>query len=429
MNHLLFDFGASRIKSVIFQTDKKEFLNLYSTDGAALENINEVPIDFFFDSFKKHINYQENQKMKIDAINICSEMHGYVLADDLNKLNQELYFSWRSEKRIKKQEDLEYFFSNLDFKKSTGMTPKNGLPVFNIRSHKNFKKKSFFLTLPECLISAYGQWNGKISKTIAAASGLYDIESSDWIHAIKKNKNIQLPIVSSKIDETYGSIKLKDCSVPVYGCIGDLQACFYSLGLKEDEININLGTGSQVSSLKSGKNFEIRPLFDKKNFFSITHIPCGRALNIFSELFFRIYGSDKKNKNIFWDLFFLKSDLENKGKIPIDFNIFKGPYKSINQEKILEIININFDPKILIDNIKFSLIAQYSEIINFHKESNKKLRKIIITGSLGEKIIDFQDILNKDTNIEVTYIHNDIDSSLVGLSEISMAIEKNKINV
>ncbi len=429
MNHLLFDFGASRIKSVIFQTDEKEFLNFYSTAGAALENINEVPINFFLDSFKKHINYHENQKIKIDAINICSEMHGYVLAKDLNKLDKEFYVSWRSEKRIKQKEDLEYFFSSSDFEKATGMTPKNGLPVFNIRSHENFEKKSFFLTLPECLISAHGKWNGKISKTIAAASGLYDIESNNWIYAIRNNKNISLPIVSSKIDETYGSINLKDTSAPVYGCIGDLQACFYSLGLKDSEININLGTGSQVSSLKQGKNFEIRPLFDGNNFFSITHIPCGRALNMLSEFFNNIYSHDKKNKNFFWDLFFSKSNLENKGKIPVDFNIFKGPYKSINQEKILEIIDINFDPKILIDNIKFSLISQYSKIINYHKESGKKIRKIIITGSLGEKIIDFQYLLNKDTNIEVTYIHNNIDSSLVGLSKISMIIERNKANL
>ena len=64
MNFLLFDFGASRIKSIFFDTKNDELSELYSTPGASLDNINQVPIEFFLESFQQHLSYRKSKNKK-----------------------------------------------------------------------------------------------------------------------------------------------------------------------------------------------------------------------------------------------------------------------------------------------------------------------------------------------------------------------------
>ena len=41
---LLIDFGASRIKSCLYDTDREHFLNIFSTPGASFNNIDKVSL-------------------------------------------------------------------------------------------------------------------------------------------------------------------------------------------------------------------------------------------------------------------------------------------------------------------------------------------------------------------------------------------------
>jgi hypothetical protein len=424
MNFLLFDFGASRIKSIFFDTKNDELSELYSTPGASLDNINQVPIEFFLESFQQHLSYRKSKNKKIDAINICCEMHGFALVKDLMDIKKDHYISWRANNCKDLKSELEFYFPNNNFKNLTGMNARKGLPIFNIRRHKNYDQESIFLTLPECIISKFGEWNGTMSKSLAAGTGLYDIKNNQWLGLTNKISNIKFPEVKSHIDHTYGHIVINGKKVPVYGSIGDLQACILSLDLKENEINVNLGTGSQVSKKfqKGDDSFELRPTFNKEFFSTITHIPCGRALNIFSKII------EKKFKNnFFWNKFFMKSDIDNINKIAIDLNVFEGSYKYKGGIDLKNIEERNYDENNLIDNIKFSFVKQYADIINSYNKKNKNsVSKIILTGALANKIIDFKSILNFQTKVDVEILHNKIDSSLIGLSKISKNILEKK---
>jgi len=61
MNFLLFDFGASRIKSILFDAKSNNFSELYSTPGASLDNNNQVPIEFLSESFQQHLSYRKSK--------------------------------------------------------------------------------------------------------------------------------------------------------------------------------------------------------------------------------------------------------------------------------------------------------------------------------------------------------------------------------
>ena len=425
MNFILLDFGASRIKSVLYDTETNEYSNIMSSEGASIAGKTEVPISFFSEVFKKHVKYHLSSKKNIDAINLCGEMHGFILPSDIDNLQDEKFISWRANNSKNLKHEFDYFFPNLDFKSITGMSEKAGLPVCNIRNHINFKKNSMLLNLFESLILIHGEWSGSISKSMAASSGLYDIHSDNWIDEISNIQNIMLPKVNKHIEKMYGYVNFNSQKIPVYGCIGDLQSSIASLDLSENEINVNLGTGSQVSHiLNCIKGFEIRPLYDSLIFSSISHIPCGRVLNIFSKFFSEIEQTGSE-KSIFWDIFFSKADIKNKYKIYLDLNMFQGSYKFNDGVSILKITEDNFDLKVFIDSIKFSLINQYSNIINdCNNQSNNKIKKIILTGALATKIADFKEIIENETGIEAQVAHTEIDTSLIGLAKISKLISK-----
>ena len=51
---------------------------------------------FFSEVFKKHVKYHLSSKKNIDAINLCGEMHGFILPSDIDNLQDEKFISWRA---------------------------------------------------------------------------------------------------------------------------------------------------------------------------------------------------------------------------------------------------------------------------------------------------------------------------------------------
>ena len=67
--------------------------------------------------------------------------------------------------------------------------------------------------------------------------------------------------------------------------------------------------------------------------------------------------------------------------------MFQGSYKFNEGGSILKITEDNFDLKVFIDSIKFSLINQYSNIINdCNNQSNNKIKKLFSLARLPQKL-------------------------------------------
>tara|TARA_B110000238_G_C16133237_1_gene442413 strand:- start:1263 stop:2555 length:1293 start_codon:yes stop_codon:yes gene_type:complete len=430
MNFLLIDFGASRIKSIIYNTSTKKFSELYSTQGSFMSSSNVTSMNFFSKSFLEHLEYQKIKFAKIDAINICSEMHGFVMSEINRNLLEEKYVSWRSVNEKFTEKTLLDYFPNNDFMEKTGMKFRDGLPISNISLYNDCGKKYRYMGLCESLIEIHGKWFGKLSKSMASASGLYNINKNSWVRTSDNFPNIEFPEVVDNKTNIFGVIKINENEVPIYGCIGDLQASLLSIDLADNMINVNLGTGSQVSKnykLGDENNFELRPTFGNNYFTTISHIPCGRVLDLFSKLFNQISDLNGGRKDIFWELFLSKSNTDEEKIFEVDLNLFKGSNNYKLGGYIKNINESNFNLETLVDSIKFSLISQYSEIIEtMQVRSQSKFENILITGALAKKITDFSDLLSKKTGIKTEVIDHDYDAALVGLSKLSDYIYKRK---
>ena len=100
MKYLLMDFGASRVKSALFDTDAADLYGLENHSPVPpvvrAEGKFEVPPDALRKLFSDIIaEYAE--KSPVNGICFCTEMHGFVLLDEAGKCLSN-YISWQDER-------------------------------------------------------------------------------------------------------------------------------------------------------------------------------------------------------------------------------------------------------------------------------------------------------------------------------------------
>jgi len=117
--------------------------------------------------------------------------------------------------------------------------------------------------------------------TLAASFGVFDVQAGEWhrdlIAALGLDR-VDWPRITRWSEAVAGFE-----GIPIYAPIGDQQAAVRGVSLAENELSINIGTGSQVSVLsdtfRTG-SFKVRPYFDGLYLETVTHLPAGRALNV-----------------------------------------------------------------------------------------------------------------------------------------------------
>lgn len=412
MNILLIDFGASRIKSSLLNTETKILSNVYSTPGTYIDGKSVVKLKYINEQFHKHLDHYKH----VDKISICSEMHGFILSESVPPSVDDLYISWRSDLSKNKNKFIKKDDSDLSY--ITGIQDKIGLPRINIKYHKNYNKKSHLLSLVDALILLNGKWNYKTSFHLAAATGLLDIWKKRWINSLEHTE-IMTYDISSYSDEL-GIINCSQKNIPVFGGLGDLQAAIMSIDLSSC-VSVNMGTGSQVSISYSQKSsYEVRPLINDEFINTLTHIPCGRVLNKYAKYIDSLFNLNADS--IFWYKMFQTSlNINHDNAYKINLNIIEGLHGYKKNSCITHIDDVNkIDDYIY--SIKKALADQYTFIINGFKR-NHNIEQIYVTGALGIKIPEFCEILEYNTNLNVLRCTESIDSTIMGLKNYSMSLK------
>ena len=395
--YLALDFGASRIKSVLF-SNKKKILNTFETKGSFFfSKSGIVKKEFFIESFKKHLNFYSNKKNIIKCIITCSEMHGYFL--NSNTISD--YFSWRCKYS-------EFKFSK-KFKKSylnsTGLTLREGTPYVKI---KDLKKKCNIIGIPEFLCINLGKYNNCLHSTYAQSLGVYDYKCK----SLKIRSELKHINENIKINYNYknyiGDVFFKGKFIRMLGGFGDMQCSDTFHKLKENQAILNIGTGSQIILKKKFDNFDFRISFNKKIYGCITHIPAGRFLINISKIL-------KLNQKIFFKKLqnIKTSDFDkiNKKKFSrFDLKTFhdkiskKITQKKMYKEKIFILITYIF-----VNNYikKFKKLKNISELIIKGGIPKKlKIIKLYLKRYFMIKKSNFIDIIIDDTN---EFIKNNLD--------------------
>jgi|3_EtaG_2_1085321.scaffolds.fasta_scaffold00104_28 sugar (pentulose or hexulose) kinase len=408
---LLVDFGATHIKSVTYDVTTEQHSDFRKIE--APQNTSKVLGEFVVSQERLTEIFKdicESYRIhEYEAIFISSQMHGFVVADKNNNPLTD-YISWQDHRGPIVELD--------EFRKITGMKSRIGLPIYNlyhmVNTQKAFGQKIKVMTLPDLLANISGKSENITHNSMLASTGLYDVNREQISPYISDLFQCDLMFNNGTPNiEIAGYYN----DTPIYTGVGDLQSATYgAVNADFDSILVNIGTGSQVSRISETKKtpagIEYRPYIGDNHLHTVTHIPAGRALraylNLFSELGFDCW---EKMRH------YTHEEIVNS-TLEIDFAIFESALGYSDGGSIRGIRENNFN----IDNILTSLIGsltqQYVKYIDKF-DCNNDLNWVILSGGIPRNIPALSTLMTTYAQKSCIVHCSAIDETLHGLSKIA----------
>ncbi len=380
----LIDFGASRVKAALWLPSEDAILHRLDLPSPVLTRgprgeREGRPEDYWFlltsvlDQF-----YTINDEL-VDVW-LCSEMHGFLLADPNAPKAITPYISWQDQradyKALGKPSILEVAIHTAGsaILSATGLKLRSGLPSLSLLALKGLLQRARpvrFLSLVDWLLVRGGERYPKCHATLAAGTGLYSLEEKNWSASLGNMLGIDfnklvMPEVTHDLSRTIGSFNLSGRVFRAWGGIGDLQAAAYGLGFPAvSSVLINLGTGSQVlvktSTNARDPNCEVRLSAEGIMTHAVTHIPCGRALNIFAS-FINECSAHGGGEPWFWKRFSnLNFERIIESTQTVDCNVFVAAWRYANGGSISNILESGFTSDSFVESLARSWLEQYKD--------------------------------------------------------------------
>lgn len=246
------------------------------------EGLLSYSIEDILKAFHDHLNLKLQNYPNITKIFISSQMACFGLRNSSSKIFKNQIISWQSSPK-----DIDFLNRTMEsydrngMHKRTGETFKEGSPyvLLNFLHHKKHDLDGEFTTVNSTILESLLGHRASLHVTDAAASGIYDLTSQNWIHDDTHLHGIKFPIITSDFPKQF---KIKEKNFSIFEGVGDQQASLLGVEMTKDEVVINIGTGGQVATLVKNfvykKDIQTRPFFDNCFINTITHLPSGRIL-------------------------------------------------------------------------------------------------------------------------------------------------------
>lgn len=230
---------------------------------------------------------------------MCSQMHGLVLTDPAGRPRSNA-ITWRDQRTLLPHPSgsgshfdviRERIGPEAAVELGNGLRP--GLPLCAL-----FWLAEEGLLPDEPLVPAplpdfvLGQLSGQTpcaEPTNAASHGALNLATGDWhreVIAALGLERLRWPALRPVTEAPY-TVEVDGRRLPCFMPVGDHQCAIVGALVQEDELSLNISTGSQVSQIVSRwqpGDYETRPFFDGRFLNTITSIPAGRALNALVDL-------------------------------------------------------------------------------------------------------------------------------------------------
>lgn len=438
---LLFDFGASRIKTAILDFDSGAIL--HERSEASLPRKADPNSNRFVVSAKalrqKFMTlcdyYARDLGLTIDRILICSEMHGFLVTDKSNEPLTD-YVSWKDQRALEIV-DGKSAFSRLEsdlgasFKSITGMRLRPSLPVANflrLAETESLPKDCFLWSLPEWLLGS-----PIAHESMIAGLGVYDLNSCQLSSVIRDyvkertSITIHLPEVSQGL-RMAKFLEVAGQKIAAYTGVGDHPCAVLGAGNRPREtISVNIGTGSQVAIIDhfhSVSAAELRPFFNGKRLTTITHIPAGRVLNSYIGFLGEVASMANSNSSArpFWDLLSTLSFDEVTGaSLEIGLSLFPGSWQYTNGGHIFGINERNLNVREYLASIIKALCAQYIRVID-ELDPARRIGEIVLGGGIPQKLPIIKQLLKAASQRNIHEAEGNFEETLLGLKSLSEQI-------
>lgn len=379
---LLVDFGASRIKAVLWSLSQSRVLGTHECPSPVLQRGPQGEAvgdpEQYWQALEAAVGALAELDDSVKDLWLCAEMHGFMLADPVSAKPITPYISWQDQRAChhvgkggSKLEELQQTIAPL-LHSEGGMRLRPGLPIANLAcmGHE-LAGSSQFLTLVDWLLLRGGESSPRCHVTLAAGTGLYSLANKNWSDNLMAQAgiaslNLQMLSVSHDVSYPIGKITIKGRSLRVWGGLGDLQAAAHGMGFPHKaSVLVNLGTGSQVMVTAQSPipAVELRICAEGQLAHAITHIPSGRALNTFAS-FIDDCAHVGGGLPFFWRVFSGLNAQQVLDADPcIDLNTFSSSWRYVDGGKISHIAEGKFTSVSFITALAKSWLTQYAQAL------------------------------------------------------------------
>ena len=349
------------------------------TENGAVLNSKTINSEAFIESDKPYEKIQSPKKIisiateilnnlitdDTAAIGVTGQMHGIVYTDENGKSVSPLY-TWQDKRGDEP-------FLNTTYAKHLGSFTGYGCVTdfYNRKNNLVPKNAVSFCTIHDYFVMTLCGVNKPIiHSTNAASFGLYDMENNRFSNGFSPEITTDYRIV--------GKYK----NIPVSVAIGDNQASVFSTLKHENELLINVGTGSQVSIISDhiikGENLEVRPYFDNKYLIVGAALCGGRAYSLLKDFYKAILSkiSDITDQKVYE----IMNDMLNSQSTAISVDTrFAGTRQNPDiNGSIKGITTENFTPEAL---TKGMISGMCDELYNMFINMKTKISGIVGSGN------------------------------------------------
>lgn len=392
------DFGSSFLKfACIRASGEVDYTRRIPTIRAELEPYRaEYCLPIMIEAIRTYIDEVIVSGEAVEGILISTQMHGYVLR---SAAGDSRYISWQDELATQPWAGSTSFAQLQQLGAAQGLCC-SGLPLkpelalcslyARVCRGEQTVSGSELFTLGSYLIA---QLCGKnvTHITNAAPTGLYDLQAGRWNTPLLESVGfggLRLPTVCREI-RPCGTYR----GIPIYPDVGDQQASLLGAGLRPGQINVNLGTASQVAMLCDDYDMlserggeELRPFFWGKYLRTVSKLSGGRSLQVIVD-FLRstaafVLGQDVEDAALWQRIAGVAPDDRAGLQVSTGFfstQLFPGG-------TISEINAYNFTPENLIRGAFTDLAAQFGRVIA-RLDPNHQAAEILLSGGRLDELI------------------------------------------
>lgn len=273
------DLGTTSICGVVIDTDSGKVLRSETVNSNAFvttDNDWEKAQDVSLIIEKALKIVDEFIDDDVAVIGITGQMHGILYYDNDGKAVSNLY-TWQDGRGNLPYKDTTYAaylggasgYGNVTdfYNRENSLVPENAVGYCTVHDY-------LAMTLS-------GRKTPLVHTSDAASFGCFDIENNTFSYDCRID-------VTAGFD-TAGEYK----GIPVSVAIGDNQASVFSSLASDDDILLNVGTGSQVSVISDvpvkGENIESRPFFDGKYLVVGAALCGGRAYSLLKDFYAGVF--------------------------------------------------------------------------------------------------------------------------------------------
>lgn len=345
MSFIGIDLGTSFIKGAVLDLETRQLRHIHRQPfPPQLPNRNPLFCEFNPDEITSAVQSLLNKLIALAndcaGIVMCTQMHGMVLVNEKGDVRSPC-FTWRDQRAtMPHSSGPGTYFDVMTRRIGDGQVAmlgnelRPGTPssfLFWLKERRELDAGLTPVSIPDFVLSKLTGAMPGVESTNGMAYGLLNLETLDWhrdiIEALGLSR-LRWPVMR-KHGEVVGYLPVGGKSVPCYTPVGDYQGALLGALLAENELSLNISTGSQVSRLTSGLkmgDYQSRPYFEGKFLNTFTHIPAGRALDVLVDLASELARDRQGGLQDPWSYIGQEALKLDDTDLRVDLNFFSSPF-------------------------------------------------------------------------------------------------------